>query len=322
MALTVAVAMATYNGASFVEEQLRSIALQTLLPVELVVCDDCSSDDTVDRIRQFALTASFPVRLTVNDGNLGVARNFGKAIGLCDADCIAIADQDDFWKPEKLATIVAAFENDPDLALVFTDGDNVDEQLRPMGDRLSDSGHIGVREQATINGPDAFSFLLRRNVATGATMAFRSDVRDLVLPIPDGIATYHDAWIVQLVAAAHKVAFLRDALILYRRHGAQQTWDFVTGARKTLGAEHYTAQLRQLTAMRERLASKAHHVDPALALLDGYIRHLTIRSGLPSSLPSRLAAVMSELTSGRYHRYSSGVRSAARDLIRKIAPLP
>ena len=83
-------------------EQLESIAAQTLLPVELVVCDDGSTDDTMALVRDFARWAPFAVRLYGNENRLGVIANYSRTVSLCRGDYIALCDQDDLWRPEKL----------------------------------------------------------------------------------------------------------------------------------------------------------------------------------------------------------------------------
>src|SRR6266567_6944512 len=103
----ISVAMCTYNGARFLREQLESIAAQSRLPDELVVCDDGSTDETVETIKAFVGRAPFAVRLEINSKNLGSTKNFEKAIGLCEGEIIALADQDDVWKPQKLAVLEA-----------------------------------------------------------------------------------------------------------------------------------------------------------------------------------------------------------------------
>src|ERR687885_1327551 len=101
--MKVSVAMCTYNGAAFLREQLQSLAAQARTPDELVVCDDASADATVRVVREFAAAAPFPVRLTVNERNLGSTKNFERAISLCAGDLVALSDQDDLWLPAKLA---------------------------------------------------------------------------------------------------------------------------------------------------------------------------------------------------------------------------
>src|SRR5882724_11959920 len=94
----ISVAMCTYNGAGFLSEQLESIAAQTRLPDELVICDDRSTDESVEIVRNFARHTPFSVRLEMNEENLGSTKNFEKSIGLCQGEIIALADQDDVWR--------------------------------------------------------------------------------------------------------------------------------------------------------------------------------------------------------------------------------
>jgi glycosyltransferase involved in cell wall biosynthesis len=91
----ISIAMASYNGGRFIGRQLQSFANQSLLPSQLVICDDGSSDDTVAIVEEFAARAPFDVQLVINPERLGYNRNFAKAIGLCTGDLIFLSDQDD-----------------------------------------------------------------------------------------------------------------------------------------------------------------------------------------------------------------------------------
>ncbi|HZD75966.1 MAG TPA: glycosyltransferase, partial [Acidobacteriaceae bacterium] len=84
----ISVAMPTYNGERFLREQLDSLVRQTLLPVELVVCDDGSTDSTVEILRRFVTSAPFPVRLYQNDTRLGPGFNFLSALARCAGDLV------------------------------------------------------------------------------------------------------------------------------------------------------------------------------------------------------------------------------------------
>src|SRR5207244_12381537 len=144
---TISVAMCTFNGSRFVAEQLTSIAAQTRPPDELIICDDCSSDETPKLVEAFIRTATFPVQLQVNEQNLGLTRNFERAIGLCKGDFIALSDQDDVWLPEKLARMESVFTSSPDLGLVFSDAELVDENRSLLGKRLWDSLGLSREER-------------------------------------------------------------------------------------------------------------------------------------------------------------------------------
>src|SRR5437773_11189037 len=103
--MNLSIALGTYNGAAYLKEQLESFAAQTRTPDELVISDDQSTDDTLRLIEEFVTTAAFPVRLSVNESNLGTAKNFEKAISLCRGDVIVLSDQDNVWHSDYLESV-------------------------------------------------------------------------------------------------------------------------------------------------------------------------------------------------------------------------
>src|SRR4051794_37441524 len=107
--LRISIAMATYNGDRYIREQLDSLARQNLLPFELVVTDDGSSDGTLDILKAFSERAPFPVRIFRNPTRLGYEENFLKAASLCNGDVISFCDQDDIWVDRKLEVCALMF---------------------------------------------------------------------------------------------------------------------------------------------------------------------------------------------------------------------
>src|ERR1051325_7345189 len=103
--------MCTYNGAEFLPAQWESILAQSRPPDEIVVCDDGSSDQTRSLLEQLAKESSIPVTLRFNQANLGSVKNFEQAIRLCTGEIIALSDQDDVWRNDKLQTIEETFAN-------------------------------------------------------------------------------------------------------------------------------------------------------------------------------------------------------------------
>ncbi len=132
----ISVALCTYNGERFLGRQLASMQQQTRLPDELVVCDDCSTDSTIEILNGFAASSPFPVRITRNDQNLGFVANFERAIRLCEGNLIALSDQDDIWYPTRLERSLQEFTAHPELGLVFSDADVIDDRDQLTGTRL------------------------------------------------------------------------------------------------------------------------------------------------------------------------------------------
>ena len=175
------VAMCTYNGARYLPEQLESIASQSSLPKELVVCDDGSTDGSIDIIKAFAREAPFKVSLHINSQRLGTTKNFEKAIDSCFGEIIALSDQDDFWSPDKLRLIQSQFCGSSRVGLVFTDAEIVDERLNSLGYRLWESVGFNKAKQSQANRGDLFRVLLKRNYVPGATLAFRTHFKNIIL---------------------------------------------------------------------------------------------------------------------------------------------
>ena len=318
------VAMCTYNGARFVTEQLASIAAQTRLPDELVVSDDRSTDTTVDCVREFARRAPFPVRLFENEKNLGSTKNFERAIRLCEGDFIALADQDDVWLPEKLRRLEDAL-TDENTALAFTDGEVVDECLRPLDQSVWQTIRFGPEEQGLFREGNGFTVLLDHNVVTGAAMAFKAKFKELILPFPndlihDGIPVLHDWWAALVVAAVADLSFCSESLFKYRQHSSQQMGVVRESEDAAVGASvwrrnTFSTEIDYVRAIRERLSSIAELQVRAnvLADLEARLTHLETRAAMPEHRLRRIAPVLRELVARRYHLYSNGLASAAKD---------
>ncbi|MGA9069058.1 MAG: glycosyltransferase, partial [Terracidiphilus sp.] len=124
--LRISVALCTYNGERYLREQLNSIASQTRVPYEVVICDDNSTDATLDIVESFVQSVSFRVRVEHNSFRLGSTHNFEKAIQSCTGDLIALCDQDDVWRPDKLSVQAARLESDSSIGGLFSDASLVD----------------------------------------------------------------------------------------------------------------------------------------------------------------------------------------------------
>ena len=316
---TICVAMCTYNGASYLGEQLASIATQIRLPDRMVVVDDGSADETVSIVQRFARKASFPVQLEVNAHNLGHAKNFERAIRLAEGDLIALSDQDDIWEREKLRVLEAAFQDSPGVGFVFSDAEVVDAELRPIGYRLWEGMRFSAEKQQQVQDGGAFELLLKRNIVTGATMVFRGVWKDLVLPIDP--CSVHDAWIALLISAVtEQVGLVPDPLIKYRQHATSQIgirrgsrWAQVLTARRmgmTLPGE-----LTRLRSVQRRLQEHGGVTAERLELLQRTVNHLAVRSSLPDRRLLRIPPICREILTGRYGQCANGLPSAARDMI-------
>src|SRR6476660_7280126 len=105
---TISVAMCTFNGGKYLTAQLHSLLKQEILPQELVVGDDGSTDNTIDLLNKFSNIAPFPVYITQNTRTLGWQNNFLSTASRCSGDWVAFCDQDDIWLPNKLSDVQQA----------------------------------------------------------------------------------------------------------------------------------------------------------------------------------------------------------------------
>ena len=212
---SVSVALATYNGARFLQEQLDSLAAQTLLPDELVVSDDGSTDDTLALVARFAERAPFAVRVLEKDARLGFADNFLHAASACHGDVVAFSDQDDVWRPAKLEIGLKRMVDD-DSILSMHRLTVTDEALHPI--RVHPQGITG---DAVYGARD-----LDPESGWGNTMMFRRELATLIpredRPQHPGFdrRLSHDTWIYTIAAAIGRVSHIAEPLILYRQHGS------------------------------------------------------------------------------------------------------
>ncbi|WP_396127307.1 glycosyltransferase [Acidicapsa acidisoli] len=311
--------MCTYNGGKHLQQQLDSFSRQTCPPCELVVCDDGSEDNTLDLIRNFARTAGFPVRIFENQHNLGTTKNFERAIGLCEGDLIALADQDDEWLPHKLEIFERLFNNFPYALAAFGDADLIDSHSVSIGGKLWRSVHFSPASQVSYLDTRILSTLFKlNNVATGATMVFRTCFRSKFVPIPD--SWVHDAWIAWLAALESGLAVHPGVTISYRIHSRQQlglesrSFSARLAFAKRNGRQGHLALIDRFTDLKRYLRQREHddEYSELISEIEGKILHLTARSSLHASLLRRVWSIL-KLWRG-YERYARGPISMLRDM--------
>lgn len=316
----ISVALCTYNGSQYLQEQLDSITSQTRLPDELIICDDRSSDDSVRIVKDFINTAPFPIHLTVNKANLGSTKNFEKAIRLCSGDIIVLSDQDDVWKPQRLSRTESTFLHLNNIGAVFSDADIVDEHLRPLGYTLWRSIKLTRMKQHRIRQGRALDVLLKHNVVTGATMAFRAKFRRLILPIPS--FWVHDAWIALLICAVANITLIDEPLIKYRQHSGNQigitkkkTSEKVTIARRAHTVSYTKALDSHKLTDELHLRVSSYCLDHrTISKVEGKVHHVYVRRNMPSRKLKRISLIFRELVTLRYFHYSNGIYSVGKDL--------
>ena len=218
--LRLSVAMCTYNAGRYLKEQLATISEQTRLPDEMVVCDDGSSDGTVDHLYAFARAAPYPVRVIQNPETLGYSRNFAQAMDLCTGEVIILSDQDDRWHKTRLEKMEGIFLQDENAMGVFTNGDLMDEQSCPLPGTLWNSFGFSFRDQERMREGEAVQVLVQRNVVTGMALAIRRSAREYLRSMPQHWP--HDSWLALMLASTGQLRAYPEELVTYRVHAQQQ----------------------------------------------------------------------------------------------------
>jgi len=325
MPLSASVVLCTWNGARFLASQWDSLLAQTRSPDEIVVRDDASTDATpavLEELARVARRRGIAVRIARNPRNLGYVANFEAALREASGEVLFLCDQDDAWHPEKLATHLSEFERRPDLLLLCSDARRVDETGVDLRRSLFEVLKVSPSELRKIHFGRGFAVLLRRSLATGATISLRRGLLADALPFPEG--WLHDEWLAIIAAASGGFDCIERPLIDYRQHAANQ----VGMAERSLTAK-WRDLVRPGPAMIDRLIARDETLQQRLQALGARIpqssrdrtaeklRHLRAREALHGRAWMRVAAVLRETVSGRYRRYASGWREALRDVLRR-----
>lgn len=321
--MRVSIALCTFNGERYLSPQLDSLLAQTRLPDQIVICDDLSTDRSWAMLEEFATRASsrgIGVELVCNRSNLGYIKNFESALGIADGEVIFLCDQDDIWAPGKIERIAAEFEARPSLRLVHTDAELVDDSGMAIGCGLFDALELTASEISAVHENRAFNVLVRRSIATGATMAIHRDLLKIALPIPNH--WIHDEWLAIVASLNQGMDCLESRLISYRQHASNQIGVRRRGFIEKIrgGGVSKRGYMKQV-ALRLRClaeyvdAGRIPMADPDRIQLQQRIEHALVRANMPMRFSDRLVPVMAETRAGRYSRYSSGWRSAISDLL-------
>jgi len=318
------IALATYQGARYLSQQLESFLNQVRPPDELCVSDDGSTDETLDVVRAFSSTAPFPVKLVVNPKRSGVNKNFENAVMHCTGDVILFSDQDDVWLPSHIERLVFPMERDARIVVVASDSQFVDETLKISGGTQAQSDRFSNSLcTATMRLPrNQIELVLRQNLHSGHGMAFRRSLLPLLVPFT---ATFmFDEWVLVLAATAGFITYVPEALTLHRQHRDQtmgarnkdlQLWATqsknVSQEQERVQEEKWREMLNRVRDCRDLLPNPTL-AERALQQKLDFIVGRTRTRRLP--LPARLILTVRELILGKYHRLGRGWLAFARDL--------
>lgn len=217
MSITVSVAMATYNGEKYIKEQLDSILHQTQKVDEIIICDDCSRDRTIEIIKECKQNNTH-IKLYQNKANLGYKENFKKAMSLCEGDFVFLCDQDDIWKKDKVELMLEKMNKNSQIKVLASSFSYINQNSQLINDEKNETfyyGNIQEGEMKTIT----FTELLLHNYFQGCCLCLRKEM------VQDFLAHYsasapHD-WLLNIMAASKNgMYFWNYPMIYYRLHEA------------------------------------------------------------------------------------------------------
>lgn len=207
---SVSVCMATYNGEKFLHEQVASILVQLTEGDELVVVDDCSTDKTVDLLRQFGGRL---IKVLQNERNLGVNATFERAVCCASNEIIFLADQDDIWIEGRVDRMCQALINAGAL-VVSSNSYYIDAR----GEAL-DYGFYRLKAADSCRHLlNIIRIFLGRAPYFGCAMAFRRKMASYLFPLPRYVES-HDLWIALASNLLGSNVHLDDDTLMRRVHG-------------------------------------------------------------------------------------------------------
>lgn len=210
--MSLSIVMATYNGASFIEQQLASILPYMEPNDELIISDDGSTDHTKELIASYCCNNH---RILLVDGpKKGVVRNFENALNNVTKDFVLFSDQDDIWLPEKLPTLRRVFADNPDINLVLHDMFICSNEQISSAENYLMHGHRKWRHGVLPNVLFSAYF--------GCCMAMKKEFIASIIPFSKYTVAYDQ--LIGLIAEHYKCAlFIEQPLIIRRIHSNNLT---------------------------------------------------------------------------------------------------
>jgi glycosyltransferase involved in cell wall biosynthesis len=221
----VSVAMATYNGASYISQQLKSIVDQSYPNLEVIITDDASSDGTLAILYDYRNKYDY-IKVFINPVNLGITSTFEHSIKNCSGSYIAISDQDDIWDTNKVEILMKAIGNED---AIYSDSELVDKNGQSL--------HKLISSLVNLKSFDTGTPYLVGVCPPGHTMLIQGDFAKYILPIPRSIL--YDRWISFCAAANNGIKYLDMPLVKYRQH---ETNSFGVGRSKNKAIRHSKEQ--------------------------------------------------------------------------------
>jgi glycosyltransferase involved in cell wall biosynthesis len=179
----VSVAMATYNGENFIKEQLESLLNQKRQADEVIICDDGSTDSTIEIVDEFIKNNNLSDKweLIENEYNKGYTRNFLDCASETTGDIIFFCDQDDIWDNEKISKMEIEFESNSNIKALSCSTKIIDQNGNKTNYLMNFFNELRIKNKQLEK--ISFEKQVRNNLSAGLTLALKRDKFDFIKPI-------------------------------------------------------------------------------------------------------------------------------------------
>lgn len=298
--ITVSVAVATYNGARFIKQQIDSIINQTQKVDEIIISDDGSSDNTLEIVCKLSKSkeaVGIDFQIITDNPRHGYCGNFEYAIKHCTGDYIFLADQDDVWLPDKVESVIGVFEVYPHLQCVFHKEKKIDKFNNP----LPNSNNIAFT-QGIITQKDYLEMSVSKPLCAGMVMCISKQLLDIAMPFPQ-ISGFHDQWLMFCALCDGECYYLDRTLTLYRCHENNVT------------AKYY-GSLRERIRKAKKRVKEYRDFDNTFIVLGAEMKKMLLRFGLENTRAFETAESICEIGANQKDAFDSNRLSGGIKLIR------
>ncbi len=224
----ISVALATYNGEKYLREQLLSICNQSVIPDEIIISDDGSTDKTEVIVHEIKDLYDHKINISFihNTRVHGVCYNFENAFLQCNGDYIFLSDQDDIWMDDKIKKVIDVFVQLPDAVCVAHDAELINQSGEPIDDILNKNINgevlkLSKGQYAHLSKEEWLEYAVIHSMVNGMVMCVTSNFLKDALPLPNIL--YHDQWLCYLAVKLDGFYYLNECLAKYRLHD-NNTW--------------------------------------------------------------------------------------------------
>lgn len=281
--MKISIVIATYNGGKYILDQLNSIKDQTLMPDEVLIFDDRSTDNTSELVKKFVSNNELTNwKLKINKENLGYKENFFNLLKAASGDLIFLSDQDDVWSLQKVEKMVKIMQEEPTLRTLNSAIQLIDQNSQPIK-LVAKPNFYNANFLYSKKPLKQITFfktedIIKRNISPGCSMCLTKQIRDEFVSVYQGELP-HDWFLNLLASSTDGCGFFNEPLVNYRMH-----------SQNTLGVTVDPGALGKVKKFESARQNKIKEFTGLIAAFDNISAHVKINGGkhLTNYLHARL----------------------------------